>query len=319
MPGLDTSRSAAETLAVPRARARKLRRKQSERTRHPQPLLQNRVVVGSTVFVILGLAALAVVGFVSRASDATLKLAMPFGGSIELTSTKRLAVTMKQATSFDSTDYVISSDLGFVYRKPKSLDAWSSVHLYDGLPTEQLKYVACVANRPLDGLRSLVSRTLTQTTGEPLGVTITERTSVEVYGTKVLSGVKRPCNLPFRNGISVEVFPKNRLKQDVKTNLSLPAFVSYAIAVLGIQLDKLAANPSQILGTWTWRVHRARLKGKEDDFTEYRAFSFTQTESNFYVAEIAFSPQTNSPPDRWLEMQNMLESFRLITEPANRA
>jgi hypothetical protein len=183
------------------------------------------------------------------------------------------------------------------------------VKAFDGLPPEQVKFARCFGLR----VGNLVTRTLVQSTGSVLPVAITPRTAIDVYGTEVPSGATKSCELPFRNAITVEVFSRDGLKKALRTDLSLPAFVGLAITELGIRLDKLTANPSQILGSWTFRAHRARLKGQEDDFTEYRAFSFTQTPKNFYVGEIAFSPDSGSSPDKWVEMQKMLESIRLIS------
>jgi hypothetical protein len=273
-------------------------------------LFRNKIFVGSLTILLLGLAGLGVLVYLSRdSSNTSFKLSAPLGGSIELVSIKKLTVTSSEVGGLDSTSYFISSELGLAFKKPETPSEWSGVQGFDGLPPEQVSYVECLVGGQVG---ELVSRTLVQSAGPALRVAISPRTTIDVYGTKVPSGANKSCELPFRNAITVEVFPRSRLKKALGTDLSLPAFVGFAITQLGIRLDKLAANPSQILGTWTWRAHRARFKGKEDDFTQYRAFSFTQTAENFYVAEIAFSPDAESSPDKWSEMQKMLESFRLI-------
>jgi len=282
--------------------------------RRSQPralLLGNRVFLASVTFVLLALASLGAYAYSSRGGASTqLKLKLPLGGSIELTSSKRLIVTEQKAGKFNSTAYFVSKGLRFAFKKPETPSDWSPVKNYKGLPPEQVTFFSCVAREA--SVPSIVSRTVAQTTGEMLRVTMSKRTTVDFYGTMLRSGIKGMCTLPFRNGIFVEVIPKSRLREVTNADLSLPGFLGFAISQLGIRLDKLTANQSQILGTWTYRAHHVRLRGNEDDFTEYRAFSFTQTESNFYITEITFSPDTNTSPDEWIEMQHMLESFRLI-------
>jgi hypothetical protein len=274
-------------------------------------LLRNRVFVGSASFVIVAAVALAILAYAIRGgSNTSFRLALPLGGKIELASSKQLSVSKQQVGSFDSSHYFISSDLGFVFRKPTTPLAWSPVTLYNGLPPDQTRFLKClIGGRTGAGL---VTRTVVQTAGRTVPVTMTNRTTVDIYGTNIKAGLKRNCVLRFQNGIYVEIFPKARLRKLTQVDFSLPAFLSYAISGLGIRLDKLIANPNQILATWTYRLQHARIGGRESSFTEYRAFSFTQTRASFVVTEIAFSPNSDSSPDRWSEAQQMLDSFRLI-------
>jgi len=261
---------------------------------------------------VVAVGALVIVGIVAirGAGDTSFGLDSPIGGKIELSTTKHVVVSEQTADGFDTKEYVISSEYGFAYKNPETGSAWDAVKGYDGMPPAEARYISCLAR----GMKvpTVVSRVTRQETGSTVRVAIGPKSSFDVYGTKLPSGVTRTCEFAFRNSFTVEVIPKPRLQKLVGTKLSLPAFVSFAISQFGIQLDRLVASTDQILGTWTWRAFGVGVDGIRGDFTEYRAFAFTETKENFFITEIAFSPQSDSAPDRWHELQDMLESFRLI-------
>lgn len=237
------------------------------------------------------------------------------GIHVKLSPPSSVAVSKRQLKTLDEKNYIRDDILGFAFLKPKS-PPWSApmqIHgLAQFLQAQAFKIEGATAASLLQQvpapLRQFIAKVeaIRVTSGRPLPVRTTAQTTVDVLGVPAAAG---GVTITFNNAFAVEAYDKSLLG---KFKLSLASFATISLSAVEATLDKIVTNGDTITGIATVRFHKALVAGKASDLTLSRAFLFAEGTRYFYEVEIVYSPQTHEADARWTDLEQMLQSFKVV-------
>lgn len=117
--------------------------------------------------------------------------------------------------------------------------------------------------------------------------------------------------LEIKEAFILTAFPKEFLPEYQK-NLTLPSFFINISQIFGNNADKLIANEKQILAGTEIKLANVEIENKQTDLNNKKWFMFTENDHYFFLVEINYPASISSSISRWDELQNILNSFKLI-------
>lgn len=261
------------------------------------------------------------------------------GNKVAIT-TSQLHSSQEEVAKFDPRQYYIDSARKYSFKLPTDT-GWSQPAMTSGL-TDSMVSKGVVLNEnmremlqanlsinPLGPMLHAVEM-LRMFWGKPISVEITDKTSNELLDTIVervskAEGVERSSEevaalrrraigferLNFANEFTLSIFNKSRMGS-LPIRLSLPGFFVGFSTGIGFVANKLVANERSILAGVSVQLQRAKINGRPSDFRVDRSELFAEGETNFYLVEIAFSPQTGVSIEIWEQLRTMMNSFRIF-------
>lgn len=262
--------------------------------------------------------------------------------------TEQLRVSSEQASGFDPKQNYIDSAKGFSFKLPTT-QGWSKPSHFSGIkaffegkgltlgPEYQEHLIQAMSDNPVGPMFSNVEG-LRITSGESIVVEITDETSNELLNSFIESDKKRAQlagtpyseddlskmrreflrsemlgikDFKFSNEFIISVYDKTKLG-GVPFKLSLPNFFIILSSSVGLNFEALEAKEQSILGGMSVSFQRVKINGMEKDLTVNRWFLITESDKMFYVAEIAYSPETKGSMQVWEDLTKMMKSFRVI-------
>jgi hypothetical protein len=267
------------------------------------------------VAVLAGLFFAVVVVILDRNEEAELNLEVFGGSKITFKSVTQLRVPFEDLSGLDKDRYYVDEQNAFAYAKPQGSTWTAPKHFegFEGLFEEKGVVLAdsavpqnAPAQTPFEDMVRNVEITRFSSPNElrvEFGPSSVAETPAGTFDVRQL----RRANVASE--FMVSVFEKRRLQRE---ELSLPAFFALLPNLdPSAVFDRLEARSGVILAGASFRYKDVLVDNEESDLAVHRALVFTENSTRFFIAEAAYSPQTEAPLEEWNELQDVLKSFRI--------
>lgn len=278
--------------------------------------------------------------FAEQFSEA--KLELDIGGNKVSIATAEIKSPVSEIEEIDLERYYVDSLRGFSFERPDS-GSWSDPEHIEGfdafidaksltVPPEVREQMASLIRfHPLGRMmqRMLVVRL---TSGAPILVEITDETSNETLDLMIevireeaakkgeniddefIKRVRRNAlgfeSFNFSNEFTVTILEK-RYAKGAPIKLTLPGLFLAIVGQFGLSVDKLVADESTILAGATFDLERVKIDGRLKDLRVDRWMLMMERAEQYYLIEVAYSPQTSDSVEVWNQLRDMMNTFRV--------
>jgi hypothetical protein len=120
-------------------------------------------------------------------------------------------------------------------------------------------------------------------------------------------------NLSFKNQFVVTVLQKSFLPDYLKT-MSVVDFFRYSTTAIPSISQLIATQNSILVKGVSQRFTNVLINNKQSEFQSDKLMLFGDSDNYFYVVEIIYSPQANTPTQTWSDLEELHKSFTLISD-----